>query len=174
MDMWFTSVIVARLGLEKRYAIVGRINLGRKEIPKELKSLSNKREKSTSFHYAQDENIMFVLYIDKKLSGKKNVMVLTNMHDSVRVPREKRSKPDVHVLYYHTKGGVDVADLSASHNSTRMKHKRWPVNALASLLDTVRTNAKTILAESTSKVEYQAYISSTKSFSNQKYSTTIR
>ena len=79
--MWFTSVIVARLGLEKGYVIVRTIRVGQKEIPKELKSLGNRREKTTSFLYAQDENIMFVLYIDKKLSGKKSVMVLTNMHD---------------------------------------------------------------------------------------------
>ena len=81
IDMWFTSVIVARLGLEKGYAIIRTIRLDRKEIPKELKSLGNRREKSTSFLCAQDENIMFALYIDKKLSSKENVMVLTNMHD---------------------------------------------------------------------------------------------
>lgn len=47
-------------------------------------------------------------------------------------------------------------------------------DALASLLDTVRTNPKTIFAESTSKVQCQTYIPSTKSFSNRKSSTTIR
>lgn len=75
---------------------------------------------------------------------------------TVRVTRDERSKPDVHVLYYHTKGVVDVADLPSSHHSTRLKRKRWLANALASLLNTVRTNAKTILAESTSKVQCQA------------------
>ena len=89
----------------------------------------------------------------KRLSGKKDVMVLTNIYYSVRVARDERWKPDVHVLYGHAKGGGDVVDLSSSHHSTRKKRKRWPVNALASLVNTVRTNAKTVLAESTSKVQ---------------------
>ena len=54
------------------------------------------------------------------------------------------------------------------------RDERSKPDALASLLDTVRTNPKTIFAESTSKVQCQANVPSMKSFSNRKSSTTIR
>ena len=65
---------------------------------------------------------LFHISIKKRLV-KVNVMVLTKMHDSVRVITDKRWKPDFHVLYDHAKGDVDVVDLSSSHHSTRMKRK---------------------------------------------------
>ena len=69
------------------------------------------------------------------------------MHDDVGVTNDHRRKPNVHVMYDHTKGGVDVVDLLSSSHSTRIKTKRWPLNALAFILDTCRTNAKTILGD---------------------------
>ena len=50
-------------------------------------------------------------------------------------------------MYDHIKGG-DVIDLVPTHNTTKMKNRRWPINGLAFVLVTVCTNAKTILAES--------------------------
>ena len=70
------------------------------------------------------------------------------MHSSVRVTKDERKKPHVHTFYDHTKGGVDVDYLISSHQSTRLKSPRWPVNVLALLLDTIRTNSKVLLAES--------------------------
>ena len=78
---------------------------------------------------------------------KKNVLILTTMHNEVKVTRDQRMKPNVHCFYDHTKGGIDVVDLISSSLSTRIKCKRWPINCLVILLDTVRTNAKTILHE---------------------------
>ena len=48
----------------------------------------------------------------------------------------------------HTKGGVDVVDLISCHHSTRMKSKCWPLTGFAFMLDTIRTNSKTILEDS--------------------------
>ena len=58
----------------------------------------------------------------------------------------------VHVMYDHTKGGVDIVDLLSTNHLTRIKSKRWPLNALAFVLDTCRTNAKTILGDNNIKV----------------------
>ena len=69
------------------------------------------------------------------------------MHDEVKITRDERMKPNVNCFYDHTKGGVDVVDLISSSLSTRIKCKKWPINCLAFLLHTVRTNAKTILHE---------------------------
>ena len=79
------------------------------------------------------------------------------MHGGVRVTKDERKKPNIRTFHDHTKGCVDVVDLVSSHNTTKMKVKRWPLNFLAFLLDTVRTNAKTILAESANPVHMTSF-----------------
>ena len=152
MDRYFTSVQLARWALEKKFTIVGTMKLDRKGIPKDFKDMSSREELSTSFIHGSDEgdeDIMLVSYIDKKASGKKNVVALTTMHKDVRVTKDAKAKPDVLKFYDHTKGGVDVVDLISANSSTRMKTRRWTLNALAFVLDTERTNACTILREAT-------------------------
>ena len=79
------------------------------------------------------------------------------MHDNVKVIKDERRKPDVYVTYDHTKGGVDIVDLIYTHNSTRIKQKRWPLNTFAFLLNTTHTNAITILSESQSHVKLPSF-----------------
>ena len=124
------------------------MRLDRKGIPEEIKSIEGREEKSTIYAYQSNGDAMLVSYVDKKKKGKKNIVVLKTMHTSVGVTKDQRVKPSVHTFYDHTKGWVDVVDLVSSHNTTKMKNRRWPINALAFVLDTVRTNAKTMLAES--------------------------
>ena len=83
------------------------------------------------------------------------MIVLTTMHNIVKVTQDQRQKPNVHIMYDYTKGGVDIVDLLSTHHSTRMKTKRWPINALAFGLDTCRTNSKTILADN--KVQFHNF-----------------
>ena len=118
----------------------------RKGIPKEVKAIGNREETSVLYVYHKEEN-MLTSYIDKKKSGKKNVIVLSTMHNSVKVTNDQREKPQIHSMYDHTKGGVNVVDLLSRLHSTRIKSKRWPINAFAFILDTCRTNAKTILQD---------------------------
>ena len=80
------------------------------------------------YAYAEEQNIMLASYINKKKSGKKNVVELTTMHDNVRVTKDERRKPDVHVTYDHTKGKVDIVDLISTHNLTRTIKKGWPLS----------------------------------------------
>ena len=61
---------------------------------------------------------------------------------------ERRKKLDMIVLHDHTKGGVDIVDWISSKLSVRIKSKSWTVYSLGFILDTVRTNAITILCES--------------------------
>ena len=90
---------------------------------------------------------MLLSYIDKKKSGKKNIIGLTTLNDAVKVSNDKRSKPQVLVMCDHTKGVLDVAEWLSTHHTTRIKAKRWPLNASALILDTVRTSSKTILSD---------------------------
>ena len=77
------------------------------------------------------------------------------MHNKVKVMNDQQCKPYVLVMYDHTKGGVDVVDLISTLHLTRIKSKRWPLNAFAFILDTVQTNAnynkmQTVLANNKS------------------------
>ena len=74
------------------------------------------------------------------------------MHDYIRVTKGERRKPQVHTLYDHTKGGVDIVDLISSNCLTRINSKRWPLNSLAFILNTARTNANRILKENNLKM----------------------
>ena len=91
------------------------------------------------------EKTMLVSYIDQKKSGNKNVTVLSTMHDNVKITKGQRKKPSVHTICDHTKGGVDVVNLLSTTHSTRIKFRRWPLNAIAFILDTCSSNTKTIL-----------------------------
>ena len=75
----------------------------------------------------------------------------------MRLSRDKRCKPESVVLCNHKKAGVDVVDLVLTQSTTRIKHKRRFMNALDFVLDTVRTNAKTILQEFASQVKTSSF-----------------
>ena len=75
--------------------------------------------------------------------------MLSTIHKNVGVTRDRRKKPNKIALYDHTKGGVDIVDFISSKLSVHIKSKRWTINVLVFILDIVRTNAKTILREST-------------------------
>ena len=69
------------------------------------------------------------------------------MHDNVKITNDHRKKLSIHTMHDQTKGGVDVVDLLSTTHSTRIKSRRWPLNALAFILDTCSSNAKTILQD---------------------------
>ena len=149
LDRYFTSISIAEWCLSKKITIVGTMRHDRKGIAQEIKSLDEREEKSVKWWYKEsDEKNMIVSFVDKKKKGMKNIVVLTTMHDTVSVTKDQRRKPNVIVFYDYTKGGVDVVDLIAKM-STRIKNKRWIINSLAFVLDTARTNAKTIFMENT-------------------------
>ena len=128
MDRYFTSVSLAKWVSENNFTIVGIMRFDCIGLP---------NEKSIKYLYQKDGNALLVSYIDKKNSGKKKIVVLSTMHSIVRVTKDEQKKPHVHSFYNHTKGVVDIVDLISSHQSTRFKSPRWPVNALAFLLDTI-------------------------------------
>ena len=71
------------------------MKLHRKGIPKEIKSLENREERSVLHVFYSDKKILLALYIDKKKSGKSNVVVLSTLHDEVRVTKDEQRKPDI-------------------------------------------------------------------------------
>ena len=75
----------------------------------------------------------------------KNLIILTNMHDKSKVTNDQHCKPQVQVMYDHTKRGDEIVDLLSIIRSPHTTCKRWPINTLALFLGTGRTNEKTIL-----------------------------
>ena len=88
-DQYFTSVTIAQWALEKKIIIVGKVRLDRKGIPKEIKSFKKREETSVLHVFDNDEKILLVSYIGKKKSGKRNVVVLSTLHDEVRVTKDE-------------------------------------------------------------------------------------
>ena len=52
--------------------------------------------------FDSDKKILLALYIDKKKSGKRNVVVLSTLHDEVRVTKDQQRKPDIRNFYLGT------------------------------------------------------------------------
>ena len=98
MDRYFTSVTLAEWGLQNNFAIVGTMWYDRKGIPKELKAMTDRDEKSTLSVHRQDKKMMLVSYVHKKKSGKKNIIPLTTMRDKAKVTNDQRCKPHVLVM----------------------------------------------------------------------------
>ena len=123
------------------------------------------------FCFTCSDKLLLVSYLDKKKTGKKYVIVFSTMHKNVVIKQHRRKKPNMIVLYDHTKGSVDIVDLISSKLSVRIKSKHWTINALASILDTVRTNATTILRESAKQKfdDFQIYMGVLETIGKTKY-----
>ena len=124
MDWYFTSVTIAHWALEKKITIVSTMRLDGKRYTKRNKSLENRDERSVLHVFDNDEKILLVLHILKKKSGKRNVVVLSTLHDEVRLTKDERRKPDIYKLYDHAKSGVDMVDLISTSCTTKIKYKR--------------------------------------------------
>ena len=126
MDRYFTSISLAAWALENKLTIVETMLHDTKGIPKEVKALNDRKEMSILHVYHEKKKIMLVSYIEKRKSGKKNVIILSTMHENIKVTKDQRKKPQVHPIYENTKGGVDVVDLLSTSHSTRIKTKDGP------------------------------------------------
>ena len=58
---------------------------------------------------------------EKKKKSTKIALVLTTMHDEMRVSKDARNKPEPILYYDHMKGCVDIIDLLSCIKTTRMK-----------------------------------------------------
>ena len=99
-----------------------------KGIPNEIKNLDNREERFVLHVFDSDKK--FFLHsssyrtLIRKGLAKGIFVVLNTLHDEVRATKDERRKPDIHKLYDHTKGGIDIADLILASCTTRIKNKR--------------------------------------------------
>ena len=147
MDRYFTSMTIAEYLLKKAITLVGTMRTDRIGIPAEMKEVKNRKSPSTLYAYNKNIKSLLVSYVVKKKSGVRNVLVLSTMHKNALTTKDERKKPHVITFYDRTKGGVDVMDMMASTYTVKFKSRRWTMNALAYILDTVRTNMTTLWNE---------------------------
>ena len=120
--------------------VVGTMRSDRAGIQKEMKETKSCQRPSTLYAYNTDIKSVLISYVIKAKFGVKNVLVISSMHRNALTTRDERNKSHVITFYDRTKGGVDVMDMMAGIHTTWFKSCRWTMNALAYVLDRVRTN----------------------------------
>ena len=106
LDRCFTSIMLAHWCMEKKLSIVGTMRTNRRGIPKEMKELRDREEKSTKYYHSEDNKLLLVSYVGKKKTGKKCNNAFNYAQKGLG---DRRKKLDMIVLHDHTKGGVDLS-----------------------------------------------------------------
>ena len=88
-------------------------------------------KKSQQSMHQKNGDALLVSYVNKKKTGQKNIVVFKIVHTSVSITNDQSIKPNAHAFYDHTKVGVYMVDLFSTFNTTKLKNRRWPINALA-------------------------------------------
>ena len=106
MDRYFTSISLPVWLKQQKITLVDTMKENRQGMPKDLKVVGDRAEKSTICVYNNDNETrkMMISYVDKKKSGLKNIFVLTTMHGKVRLSRDERKKNRCHDFLRQVKG----------------------------------------------------------------------
>ena len=153
MDRLYTSVPLAEWMLDRDVTVVGTLNINRRGIPPELKTITG-REDNSYMALFEDSNKKMSLHsyaVTTKSTGRRNVLLLTTMNPIMGVTKDAKKKPAIFRLYDVTKGGTDVVDQRMGSYTTKPKSRKWTVAALCYVLDTCRVNAASVLALNTGK-----------------------
>ena len=70
----------------------------RKGILKELVEMKNRDDTDIKFAYANEDDMMLTSYVVKRKSGKRNILLLSTMHDDVRCSRDEKKTPFVFII----------------------------------------------------------------------------
>ena len=154
-DNFFTSVHVASLLQQKKITIVGTVRNNSKGLTKEMTKCGNDMYGS-KFYYNEQNECLFVNYQCKK---KKNVNLLSTMHNAPSTDNTEKKKPLVIHFYNKNKVGVDVFDQMARQYMTHSASRRWPLAVWTNVLDIAALNAWIIFWKTTgSKVSRRDFI----------------
>ena len=145
-DGLYTSIPLANWLLDRHIITVGTLNTNRNGIPDELKNTKDRNEFSVICHLDESKKIYLTAYsVRTKLKGKKNVMVLSTMRPLQGVTIDDgKKKPAIIKFYDFTKGGTDIVDQINDFHTCRTQTYRWDLVVLFYILDTIKTNSKTV------------------------------
>ncbi|CAK8681971.1 unnamed protein product [Clavelina lepadiformis] len=136
-DNFFTSLNLAGLLSQRNMTIVGTVRSNSKGLPKEI-TRGEEEKFSSKFFYNSLRNSMLVNYQCKQ---KKNVNLLSTMHNSPSTDATEKKKPTVIQFYNQNKVGVDVFDQMARKYTTHAGSRRWPLAVWTNLLDIAALNS---------------------------------
>ena len=83
------------------------------------------------------EKLSLVSYVPKSKSKKKNVALISSMHQDKKIDKAtgEDKKPEIITFYNSTKGGVDVVDMMMDKYSISRNSRRWPLTVFFALLN---------------------------------------
>lgn len=141
MDNWFTSVPLVKNLHNHHLTVIGTIRKNKRELPLEFSRPAERPEHTSMFGFSKECSL--VSYIPRK---KKNVLLLSSMHDSDEIDGTNANKPIMIIDHNRTKGGVDTVDkLTASYNCSR-NTRRWPMVLFYNFLNIAGINSQVVYA----------------------------
>lgn len=126
-DNWFTSVPLVADLLGCGMTLVGTVRGNKKEIPLQMKDISNRKLGSSAFLFTKEMTLVSYIPTTSK-TKKKLVLLLSSQHTQPALG--STGKPEMVKFYNHTKGGVDTFDQMCAHYTCGRKTKRWPLCVL--------------------------------------------
>jgi hypothetical protein len=117
--------------------MVGTLRGNVKGIPQFLKTTKLELHDSAFIFNCTHQS----LAVKYKCKQKKDVMLLSTMHENPHVDNTEKRKPLLIHFYNHHKCGVDAADSMLRLYTSRCATRRWPVSVWHNLLDMSVLNA---------------------------------
>ncbi|XP_066516461.1 piggyBac transposable element-derived protein 4-like [Hoplias malabaricus] len=131
---FFTTLSLANSLLEHRTTIVGAIKRNKREMPR----CTEVQSELFSTKILKAGKVTLTIYQAKP---KKNICILSTMHQTVSTDNSTKKLPDTVYYYNSTKGGVDAMDQMARLYSVKGGTRRWPIAVFYNILDLAAINA---------------------------------
>lgn len=143
-DNFFTAKHLAEQLKRENTTVVGTLKKTRREVPPSAKSTAGTLY--DTILYKSGETTI-TSYQGKT---KKNVLLLSTMHQSVAVNQETQKKlPETVSFYNSTKFGVDILDQMSRLYTVKFGCRRWPMHVFFNVLDLAGINAWILYRETT-------------------------
>ena len=67
-------------------------------IPKKLVEMQNRDDKDIRLVYSNEDDMTLTSYVVNKKPGKRNILLLSTIHDDVRCSHDERKKTEHHLF----------------------------------------------------------------------------
>ncbi|KAK7891607.1 hypothetical protein WMY93_023570 [Mugilogobius chulae] len=142
VDNFFTSLSLANSLLRRNTSLVGTMNAARRELPPS----AHQRAELFSSRVLKHDRTTLTIYQGK---AKKNVCVLSSLHQTVAVESDRKKKPETVCFYNKSKCGVDTLDQMARKYTVKGATRRWPLAVFYNILDLAAINAWVLFQQCT-------------------------
>ena len=152
-DNWFSDVsLLHDLSKKHKLSYVGTLRKNKWQIPKEMKNIRNRPNNSSVFAHNRDGTI--VSYVPEKKTNKKNVILISSMHNDAVIDETtgEKKKPEIISYYNKHKIGVDMVDKMCSSYNVQRGTRRWPMVVFYSILNIAGINTQVIYLGNGKKV----------------------